>query len=71
VLTVHGRHRPRYAHDVPASERAEPTLITAQGADFHAAREALRAQVPDDHQLLGIIIGDPAPTPAPGPGSEG
>lgn len=52
-MRVHGHHRPTTAHNEPASD--ERTMIEAEGPDFAAAREALRAQVPAGHQLLHII----------------
>jgi len=30
--------------------------ITAEGADYAAARDALRAAVPEDHRLLSIVV---------------
>jgi hypothetical protein len=49
-MRVSGTHRPIDDHD------AAPTRIEAEGADWAAAREALRAQVPDGHQLLHITV---------------
>ncbi|MEN2736162.1 hypothetical protein ABCS02_00090 [Microbacterium sp. X-17] len=33
-------------------------LIEADGADYVAARDALRARVPDGHRLLSIVVED-------------
>lgn len=37
---------------------SETRQLTATGADYASARDALLAQVPDDWQLLGVVVLD-------------
>lgn len=53
-MRVSGSHRPITTH---AEATTTPVDITAEGADLGAARDALRALVPEGHRLLHIIVG--------------
>lgn len=53
-MHVYGSHRPRTTHSEATSD---PVRIEAEGPDWETARAALRAQVPEGHQLLHITVG--------------
>jgi len=51
VTTLTGTIRPK------SDPTAAATPISADGADYQAAYDALLDQVPDDHQLLRVLQG--------------